>query len=112
MQCQEAAAREGDACQADAEAILGGGKEPHVHQMECFIGLQEEEAAGGSPALDGDQRHGACQGKRVPRRQVDRAAGAGAGPQGDVRAQLRAAAATHPAVLQRLEIRDPFVRLI
>lgn len=112
MQRQEAAAREGDAGEADAEAVVRGGEEPHVHQMERVAGVQEEEAAGGSPAVDGEQRPGAREGERVPGRQADRAAGARAGPEGDVRAQLRAAAAAHPAVLQRLEIRDPLVWLI
>lgn len=109
---QEAAAREGDAGEADAEAVLRGGEEPHVHQVERPAGLQEEEAAGGSAAVDGEQGPGAREGERVPGGQADRATGARAGPEGDVRAQLRAAAAPHPALLQRLEIWDPLVWLI
>lgn len=113
MQRKEAAAGEGDACQADAEAAVHGGEGAHVHKMGCLAGLQEEETAGRSPPLDRDERPGACQGERVPGRQADRAPGARPSSQGDVRAQLRAAAAADPAaILQRLEIRDPFVRLI
>ena len=82
--------------------------------MGHFSGLQEEEAAGGSPPLDADKGPGARQGERLPGRQADRAPGARAGPPGDVWAQLRAAAAAapSPAILQRLEIRVTFVRLI
>lgn len=82
--------------------------------MGHFTGLQEEEAPGCSPALDQDRGPGTRQGERLPCCQADRAPGARASPQGDVRAQLCAAAAAAPsqAILQRLEIRDPFVRLI
>lgn len=82
--------------------------------MGHFAGLQEEEAPGRSPALDRGRGPRTCQGERLPCRQADRAPGARASPQGDVRAQLcaAAAAAPSPAILQWLEIRDPFVRLI
>lgn len=99
VQCKEAATGEGDALPSDAEAADDPGTGEHVHQVGNLAVLQEETTAGGSAPLDRDQGPGACEGECVPRRQTDRAPGAGEGPEGDVWTQLRAAA-VHPEIAQ------------
>ena len=99
MQCKEAAAREGDALQADAEASDDPGTGELVHQVGSLAVLQEEAAAGRWAPLDGDQEPGACEGERVPRGQTDRAPGTWEGAEGDVWSELRATA-VHPEIAQ------------
>ena len=99
-QSEESQTGEGHAPQADAEEARQRGRQgEHLPEVGGRRELQTATAPAVPPRVDAG-RHGACQRERVARGEDDRPGRAGAGAQGDVRAQLHARSANGTAVFQ------------
>lgn len=94
-----------DAVQADAKEAVAGGEGEPLRQVGSCSELEAEEAAAGSTPVDCDRPRARSR-ERIARGQADGIRGARAGHEGDVRAQLHAAA--DPQAILRLDARQVF----